>query len=133
VLLRRSPSRFDVPATAVLAAVWVGQDQPEPIGSEAFGARVALPIWADFMRRTSRLLKPSEFTMPSGLTEEELCRVAHLKPVEDCPTYVEYFKKGDDVPNRLCPIHHGTLKQRARRAVEGLLSGLARRLLGILR
>jgi hypothetical protein len=67
------------------------------------------------------------------LNEQELCRVSHLKPVEECPTYVEYFKKGDDVPNRRWPIHHGTLMQRARRAVEGLLSGLARRLLGILR
>jgi 1A family penicillin-binding protein len=120
-------------SSTVVAGVWVGYDQPATIGRDAFGSRVALPIWADFMRRTARLLKPSEFTMPSGLNEEELCRVSHLKPVEDCPTYVEYFKKGDDVPNRLCPIHHGTLKQRARRAIEGVLSGLARRLLGILR
>jgi len=42
--------------TSVVAAVWVGLDQPEPIGSEAFGARIALPIWADFMRRVSRTL-----------------------------------------------------------------------------
>jgi penicillin-binding protein 1A len=120
-------------SSTVVVGVWVGYDQPATIGRDAFGSRVALPIWADFMRRTARLLKPGEFTMPSGLKEEELCRVSHLRPVEDCPTYNEYFKKGDDVPNRLCPIHHGTLKQRARRAVEGFISGLARKLLGILK
>jgi penicillin-binding protein 1A len=117
-------------SSAVVAGVWVGYDQPTTIGRDAFGSRVALPIWADFMRRTSRLLRPGEFTLPAGLRDEELCRISHLRPVEDCPTYVEYFKAGDDVPGRLCPIHHGTLKQRARRAVEGFFAGLARRIFG---
>jgi penicillin-binding protein 1A len=120
-------------STAVVVGVWVGYDQPATIGRDAFGSRVALPIWADFMRRTARLLKPAEFTMPTGLREEELCRISHLRPVEDCPTYVEFFKKGDDVPGRLCTLHHGTFKERARRAVEGLVTELARKLWEILR
>lgn len=120
-------------SSAVVVGVWVGFDQPATIGADAFGGRVALPIWADFMRRTARLLRPREFAVPSGLRLEDLCRVSHLEPVEECPTYVEYFKDGDDVPSRLCPIHHGTLKQRARRALEGFLGGLARRLRDVLR
>ena len=43
-------------STSVVVGVWVGFDQPAPIGREAYGARVALPIWADFMRRTSKQL-----------------------------------------------------------------------------
>jgi penicillin-binding protein 1A len=120
-------------SSAVVVGVWVGYDQPATIGRDAFGSRVALPIWADFMRRTSRVLKPAEFAMPDGLRDEELCRLSHLRPVEDCPTYVEYFKKGDDVPGRLCSMHHGTLKERARRAVEGLVTGLIGKLLGMLK
>ena len=32
---------------------------------------------------------PAKFTLPAGLRDEELCRISHLRPVEDCPTYVE--------------------------------------------
>ena len=56
-----------------------------------------------------------------------------MRPLEDCPTYVEYFKEGDDTPNRLCPIHRGSLKQRAQRAIEGFLSGLGQRLKDLVR
>jgi penicillin-binding protein 1A len=113
--------------------VWVGFDQPSPIGREAYGARVALPIWADFMKRTARALPAREFAPPSTMRTEELCRVSYLRPVEGCPTYTEYFKEGDDVPSQLCPIHRGTLKQRASRAIEGFFRGLGSRIAGIFR
>src|SRR5262249_18738574 len=38
-------------SSSVVAGVWVGFDQPGAIGRDAYGARVALPIWADFMKR----------------------------------------------------------------------------------
>jgi hypothetical protein len=44
---------------------------------------------------------------------------------------VEYFKEGDDVPSRLCPIHRGSFKEEARRAVNDILSSLGRKLRGI--
>ena len=119
--------------TSVVAAVWVGFDQPEPIGSEAFGARIALPIWADFMRRVARALPADEFPVPSGLREVELCRVSYLRPVDGCPTYVEFFKEGDDVPKRLCPIHQGSFKQEARRALDGIFSRVGKKILDIFR
>jgi penicillin-binding protein 1A len=117
--------------TSVVAGVWVGLDQPEPIGEQAFGARVALPIWADFMRRVARTLPAEEFAEPSGLREVELCRVSYLRPVDGCPTYVEYFKEGDDVPRRLCPIHQGSFKQQARRVLDGVLARVGRKILDI--
>ena len=83
------------------------------------------------MRRTARALPAEEFDVPSGVHEVELCRVSYLRPVETCPTYVEYFKKGDDVPHRLCPIHSGTFKQEARRALDDVLSRVGRKILDI--
>jgi 1A family penicillin-binding protein len=120
-------------SSRLVAGVWVGFDQPKSIGRDAYGARYALPIWTEFMRRAVRIRGADDFEQPSGLREEPLCRVSYLRPVEGCPTYVEYFKEGDDVPGRLCPIHQGTVKQRVRRAVEGFLSGLGRRIRGIFR
>jgi membrane carboxypeptidase/penicillin-binding protein len=115
-------------SSSVVVGVWVGFDQPAAIGREAYAARVAAPIWADFMKRTTRLLPSREFAVPSGVTGVELCRVSHLKPVEGCPTYVEYFKDGDDQPSRLCPIHTGSFKQIATRAIEGLFRDIAGRI-----
>ena len=115
-------------SSSMVAGVWVGFDQPASIATDAYAARVALPIWADFMRRTARLARPQEFDVPAGLREVELCHVTFLRPVEGCPTYFEYFKEGDDVPRRLCPLHQGSFKQEARRAIDGVLDGLFRKL-----
>jgi 1A family penicillin-binding protein len=120
-------------STSAVVGVWVGFDQPASIGRDAYGARVALPIWADFMKRTARQLPAREFKVASGLRAEDLCSVSYLQPVEGCPTYTEYFKEGDPVPSALCPIHRGTLKQRATRAIEGFFRGLGSRIAGIFR
>jgi 1A family penicillin-binding protein len=120
-------------STSVVVGVWVGFDQPASIGREAYGARVALPIWADFMKRTARQLPASEFAVPPGIHAEELCSVSYLAPVDGCPIYREFFKDGDTVPTVLCPIHRGSLKQRASRAIEGFFRGLGGKIAGIFR
>jgi len=111
-------------SSSVVAAVWVGFDTPAPIGREAYAARVAVPIWADFMKAVARTRPPAPFAVPEGLQAEELCSVSYLRPVEQCPTYVEYFKEGDAIPSTLCPVHKGTFKQRAARAVQGFFGRL---------
>ena len=120
-------------SSAMVVGVWVGHDQPKSIAREAYGSRFALPIWADFMRRTARRRPPQAFEVPAGLQEQELCSVSYLRPVEGCPVYTEYLKEGDDAPGRLCPLHEGSIKQQIRRAVEGLFSGLGKKLKGIFR
>jgi penicillin-binding protein 1A len=120
-------------SSRVVVGVWVGFDQPKTIGREGFGARYALPIWSDFMRRAARIRVPQEFEVPDTLHEAQLCRVSYLKPVESCPTYTEYFKKDDAVPSQLCPIHKGTIKQQVARVMQGFLSGLGKRIRGIFR
>ena len=120
-------------SSSVVVGVWVGFDQPERIRDAGSGARVALPIWSDFMRRVSRRLPPAPFTPPGQMRTEELCTLSYLHPVEGCQTYVEYFKDGDEIPSRLCTIHQGNLKQRAQRAIQGLFGTLGRGIKGIFR
>jgi 1A family penicillin-binding protein len=115
-------------SSSIVAGVWVGFDQPETIAREAYGSKYALPIWSDFMRQALRSRPGQEFVVPPGLHDEPLCRISYLKPVEGCPIYNEYFRDGDQVPGRLCSIHQGTIKQRVRRAMEGFLSGLGKRI-----
>ena len=120
-------------SSSLVVGVWVGFDQPKSIGRDGYGSRYALPIWSDFMRRASRLRPPASFAVPDGLKEEELCRLSYLRPVEGCDVYIEYFRVDDHVPGRLCPLHEGSIKQRVRRAVEGLLTILGRRIKGMVR
>ena len=118
-------------STAVVAGVWVGLDQPASIGSNAYAAKVALPIWADFMKRTATTLRPQEFTPPRTLDGETLCQTSYLQPVDGCPTYTEYFKRGDEIPSAMCNVHRGSLSQRASRAVQGALRSVGRAIAGL--
>jgi penicillin-binding protein 1A len=110
----------------LVVGVWVGFDKPAPIARDGYAARIALPIWTDFMRRTANAFPASEFLVPSTVTPEELCSLSYLKPVDGCPTYIEYFKRGDNVPTDRCPVHRGSLKQRAARALQGFFRSLGR-------
>jgi 1A family penicillin-binding protein len=114
--------------TGVVVGVWVGFDQPATIDDRGYGARIALPIWADFLRRTESVLPASEFEPPVELEPVELCRLSFVRPLADCPRYTEYFKDGDELPTARCPLHRGSFEDRAGRALDGLLRGLGRRL-----
>jgi len=117
----------------VVVGVWVGEDQPASIGREAYGARYALPIWNDFIKAAARLRGANAFEPPDGMQDVQLCKVSYLRPVEECPVYTEYFKDGDQIPTRLCPIHQGSMKQDLHRAIQGFFAGLGRKLKGIFR
>jgi membrane carboxypeptidase/penicillin-binding protein len=116
-------------SSSLVAVVWVGYDQPATMGRDAFGAKIAGPIWSDFMRRAARAYPPKPFLAPGDVRAVTLCRVSYTKPVSGCPTYAEYLKLGDAAPEKLCPVHHGTFKQEARKVVEGAFGWLLRRVL----
>ena len=119
--------------SSVVVGVWAGFDQPQTIRQGGTGARIALPIWADFMRRVQRLVPARPFDAPADLEPHELCLISYQRPVDGCPTYVEYFKDGDSVPTQLCPIHEGSFKQEAQKAVGGLIRAIGKGIRGIFR
>src|SRR5688572_27909898 len=59
--------------SSLVVGVWVGLDEPAPMGANASGARDARPIWADFMTRAVRVLPARPFTPPAGMHEAVLC------------------------------------------------------------
>jgi 1A family penicillin-binding protein len=94
-------------SSSMVVGVWVGFDKPATIGRDGYGARYALPIWADFMSRTARLRKPEPFRVPTTVDAIRLCRVSHLVPRDSCPSYTEYFKHADTIPEEECDVHRG--------------------------
>jgi penicillin-binding protein 1A len=112
--------------SAVVAGVWVGFDQPSSIGDEAFGAKVALPIWAEFVKETERLLPAEDFEPPRGMRTLRLCRVSFLRAASECPSYTEYFKDGDDVPRKRCKEHSGDVLRQLERTIEDVIDDIGR-------
>jgi membrane carboxypeptidase/penicillin-binding protein len=92
---------------------------------------MALPIWADFMRRTARRLPSNGVEPPDDLRREQICMLSYHRALDGCPTYTEYFKDGDSVPTQLCQIHQGSLQQRVERAVQGLVGAIGKSIRGI--
>ena len=117
--------------SSVVVGVWAGFDQPQTIRQGGTGARIALPIWADYMRRVQRLAPARPFEAPAGLEPHEMCLISYHRPVNGCPTYIEYFKEEDSVPTQLCPLHEGTFKEEAARAVDGLIRSIGKGIRGI--
>ena len=120
-------------SSSIVAGVWVGFDQPETIGREAYGSRYALPIWADFMQRAARVRPARPFERPAGLAEESLCAISYRKPVDGCPLYTEFLKDGDEAPGRLCTLHRGSIRQRMTRTIQGWMAEMGRRARGVFR
>jgi len=46
----------------------MGYDQPKSLGAREFGATLALPIWADYMRQALAGKPITERTAPSGVS-----------------------------------------------------------------
>jgi penicillin-binding protein 1B len=85
------------------ALVWVGFDKPRSIGRS--GSQAALPIWADFIRKTSDWLATEAFVPPPGVVFREIDPLSGLLATEVCTdTIREAFVKGTE-PQRPCPLH----------------------------
>jgi penicillin-binding protein 1A len=110
-------------STSVVAGVWVGFDQPAPIAREAYGARVALPIWADFMKRVAQTLPPGDFQAPPASTSKSsvACRTCGRRRVPDLCRILQGRRQ---VPSQLCTVHRGSLKERTAHAVGGFFRSL---------
>ena len=72
--------------TELLCVVWVGFDDNRELNLE--GARSALPIWADFMKRASKSRPYSsahEFRAPAGVVSAGICDESGNLAGSSCP------------------------------------------------
>jgi membrane carboxypeptidase/penicillin-binding protein len=51
----------------LVAGVWVGYDDQHSLGPRATGARAALPLWIDFMRRAHEGQERADFPVPDNI------------------------------------------------------------------
>jgi penicillin-binding protein 1A len=87
------------------AGVWVGFDERRSMGKKETGARVALPIWIDFMTGALKAIPDRPFPEPHGIVKREICPESGQLATSHCPeSRTEVFISGTE-PLRFCPTH----------------------------
>lgn len=90
---------------AVVGAVWIGYDQPRSLGANATGGRLAAPVWARIMVRST--IPHRDWTRPDGIIERWVDTDSGIILKEGCRSvsgsgYREIFLRGR-VPAESCP------------------------------
>jgi len=96
----------------LLCIVWVGFDDNRELDIE--GARSALPVWTEFMKRAVKFRRYADakpFAEPDGVVEVTIDRESGMPATSKCPTeQAEVFIAGTE-PVGTCPLHGGKSDQ----------------------
>lgn len=107
----------------VTCVVWAGLDRPQPVYENAFGNRVALPVWVDIMNASQESFPAREMEPPEGIQQIDLCEKSGLRATDACveqrpdphdpsrlkwfrTSYKEYLRPGYRVDGH-CALHSG--------------------------
>jgi penicillin-binding protein 1B len=92
----------------LLCIVWVGLDDYQDLKME--GAKAALPVWTDFMKRAHKHREyrdVSDFEVPEGVVTAQIDPESGDLATSACPTVVtDYYLVGTQ-PVQFCPLHQG--------------------------
>ncbi|MBN1504677.1 MAG: PBP1A family penicillin-binding protein [Candidatus Eisenbacteria bacterium] len=91
----------------LVLGVWVGFDKKKTLGSGMTGTVAALPVWTEIMLQAGSLYNFTDFSVPEGVIQVEICKESHLLALEGCPEKtVEVFREGEE-PKEFCYKHAG--------------------------
>jgi penicillin-binding protein 1B len=94
----------------LLCIVWVGFDDYSELNLE--GAKSALPIWAEFMKRAAKVSaykNATEFKTVRGIASAKICKDSGKLASSQCPNVGnEYFVYGT-VPADTCDMHKSVI------------------------
>ncbi|MEJ2420674.1 MAG: PBP1A family penicillin-binding protein [Acidobacteriota bacterium] len=97
----------------LVCGVWAGKDDHTSLGKLETGARVALPIWEQFMTTATQGQENDNWAQPANVTKVLIDPDTGLRAGVDTPCSAvapEYFIKGT-APTKMCsPVAHYRLK-----------------------
>jgi membrane carboxypeptidase/penicillin-binding protein len=104
----------------LVTGVWIGFDQPQTIVRSGYAATVAVPLWANFMKKATEGDPADWYKAPAGIVAVQVCRLSGKRPTEACEgeyvydsdgnmrsgtsVYTEYFVRGTQ-PTEECTLH----------------------------
>lgn len=112
----------------VSCGIWVGLDKPQTIVEGGYGGTLALPIWADVMKKAVALGYKTEVpkvTLP--LSRVSLCRVSSQLATDGCGRAGMAYEEAlpyDLVPKSFCTEHAGYAAPPQRQMLQGQKRGL---------
>ena len=114
----------------LVVGLYLGYDQPRPLGNGATGGGLSAPIFKDFMSEYLDGRAPVAFRVPEGMTQIAINRQTGMRAMEGEPgAFLEYFKPGTGPADTYWVIGMGGLEneERAREispsASEAIISG----------
>jgi penicillin-binding protein 1A len=79
----------------LVAGLYIGFDDPKPLGRGATGGSLAAPLFNDFMQAALKNTKPEKFIMPEGMQLIAVNRKTGMQATAGDPsTILEAFKPG---------------------------------------
>lgn len=91
----------------LVTGVWVGFDQPRPLGTLETGARAALPIWIDYTMYAESFYPPADFIVPEGVTFIPVdAKTGLLASTHSRSTRQEVFVAGTEPKEAFDPLIH---------------------------
>ena len=68
----------------LVAGVWFGMDRPTPIMNRGFASVVAVPAWAQFMKKATAGDKPAWYAPPADVEKVAICRLSGKLATDAC-------------------------------------------------
>ena len=88
--------------SGLVAGVWIGYDDHRTIGPRETGARAALPLWLDFMKKALSGREAEDFAAPEGMVVRQIDAATGLLSTEKCKdTIREAYVPGTE-PRKYC-------------------------------
>ncbi len=73
----------------IICGVWGGFDDRQSLGEKMTGARVALPVWTDFMKAAHAEEPKESFRMPAGVAVRRICAETGELATDHCLEILE--------------------------------------------
>ena len=87
--------------------VWVGFDDPIPMGRGATGSRMAVPVWASFMSKVTARKGDEVFTRPPGVVDRVTCMRSGLLALSGCDSVRTEVFLPENYPTEWCNLDRG--------------------------
>ena len=85
---------------SLVATVWVGFSDQQPIGEREYGSTAALPIWIDFMREALADVPVGDRAIPDGVVSVKVVPGSGQAAAPDDPDAVFEYFFADNVPDQ---------------------------------